>query len=299
MGQSQAQILKQRMTRGAGLVVPGASNALAARVIETIGFEALLVTGAGVTNGYLGAPDVGIISLKELVDHVWAIVDSVDIPVIADADTGFGNAVNVNRTVKMMERAGAVAMQLEDQVFPKRCGHFDGKDVIPVDEMIYKIKAAVDARQSPDFQILARTDVRAVEGMDAAIERANLFREAGADLLFIEAPRTVEELARIPAEVPGIHICNMVIGGKTPVLRKEELAAMGYGGIVYANAALQSALQGMKTVLGQLKENGSVEGLEGLIVPFAERQAFVNHDHYKDMEKRYTPPREARSEAAE
>jgi 2-methylisocitrate lyase-like PEP mutase family enzyme len=280
--------LKAEMRPGAGLLIPGAANALAARVIEEAGFRAFLVTGAGVANTFLGVPDVGLVSVTELSEHVAAMRDAVNLPMIADGDTGFGNAVNVGRTVRLLERAGANAMQLEDQTFPKKCGHFEGKDVIPCSEMVQKIKAAVDARQDQDFQILARTDARAVEGMQAALDRANAYREAGADMLFVEAPRSLEELAAIPKGAPGVHICNMVIGGKTPLLPASELGAMGYAGVVYANAALQSGLLAMQQVLGHIHRNGSIAGVEDRIMMFDDRQRMVRHDHYKALEKRYT-----------
>jgi 2-methylisocitrate lyase-like PEP mutase family enzyme len=207
---------------------------------------------------------------------------------MVDADTGFGNAVSVSRSVKLLERAGASSIMIEDQVFPKRCGHFEGKSVISAGEMVQKVKAAVDSRIDKDLMILARTDARAVEGMAAAIDRINMYREAGADILFVEAPRSVDELATIPAQAPGVHICNMVIGGKTPVLTREKLAAMGYGGIVYANAALQASLYGMNRVLSKLAEQGSIEGLEAEITSFQDRQKFVNHEYYQNLDRRYS-----------
>jgi 2-methylisocitrate lyase-like PEP mutase family enzyme len=287
MSEQPNRVLRQKLQRGGGLLLPGAANALAARVIEQLGFEAFLVTGAGIANTYLGVPDVGLVTVTELADHVAAMRDAVAIPMIADIDTGFGNAVNVGRTVKLLERAGASALQLEDQTFPKRCGHFDGKDVIPAAEMVQKIKAAADARRDADLMILARTDARAVEGMQGALDRANAYREAGADLLFVEAPQSVDELALVPREVPGIHVCNMVFGGKTPVLPREDLAKMGYAGIIYANAALQASILAMQNVLGHIRRTGSTAGIEAAIAPFKERQRVVDFDRYKDLEQRY------------
>lgn len=287
MANALNRALKAEMRPGAGLLIPGAANALAARVIEEAGFRAFLVTGAGVANTFLGVPDVGLVSVTELAEHVAAMRDAVNLPMIADADTGFGNAVNVGRTVRLLERAGANAMQLEDQTFPKKCGHFEGKDVIPCAEMVQKIKAAVDARQDQDFQILARTDARAVEGMQAALDRANAYREAGADMLFVEAPQSLEELAAIPKGAPGVHLCNMVIGGKTPLLSGAELGAMGYAGVAYANAALQASLLAMQQVLGHINRHGSIAGVEERIMMFADRQRMVRHEHYQELEKRY------------
>ncbi len=287
MSDSPNRVLRRKLQRGGGLLLPGAANALAARVIEQLGFEAFLVTGAGIANTYLGVPDFGLVTATELADHVAAMRDAVELPMIVDIDTGFGNAINVGRTVKAMERAGASALQLEDQTFPKRCGHFDGKDVIPAAEMVQKIKAAVDARRDGDLMILARTDARAVDGLQAALDRAGAYREAGADLLFVEAPQTVEELAAIPRAVPGIHVCNMVFGGKTPVLPREELSAMGYAGIIYANAALQASILAMQNVLGHIRRTGSTAGIEHAIAPFKERQRVVNFDRYKELERGY------------
>jgi 2-methylisocitrate lyase-like PEP mutase family enzyme len=177
---------------------------------------------------------------------------------------------------------------IEDQTFPKRCGHFDGKLVVPAAEMVQKIKAAVDARRDEDVMILARTDARETEGISAAIDRINAYREAGADILFVEAPASADELAAITRDAPGVQVCNMVIGGKTPLLPREELARLGYAGIIYANAALQSALLAMQSVLSHLHDHGSIAGIEDAIMSFRDRQKIVNHDHFKTLEHRYT-----------
>jgi 2-methylisocitrate lyase-like PEP mutase family enzyme len=280
--------LRRQLVKGAGLPIPGAANALTARVIQGAGYSALLVTGAGIANAYLGVPDIGLVSVTELAAHVGAIRDAVSIPIIVDGDTGFGNAVNVGRTVRLLERAGANSILLEDQIFPKRCGHFDGKQVISRQEMIQKVKAAVDARVDPNLMILARTDARAVEGLSCAIERINAYREAGADILFVEAPSSAQELAAITAQAPGIHICNMVVGGKTPLLTQQELAKLGYAGVVYANAALQASMLAMKTVLQHIKSRGSIAGIEDAIMSFQDRQALVDFDRYKGLEARYS-----------
>ena len=276
------------LTPGAAVLLPGAANALTARVIEDAGFSALYVTGAGIANTYLGMPDIGLTTATEIADHVWRIRDAVSIPLIVDADTGYGNALNVQRTVRLLERAGAGAIQLEDQVFPKRCGHFEGKDVIPASEMVKKIQAAVDARQRESTRILARTDAHAIEGLSGALERAAMYREAGADLLFVEAPQTTAELGSIPSRVPGRHICNLVFGGKTPLLPRDELAQMGYAGVLYANAALQAAVKAMARVLGHLHGSGSLAGMEDALVSFEERQRVINQPHFKALEERFT-----------
>lgn len=287
MADTPNKALRRELVAGAGMLIPGAPNALTARLIEDAGFHALLVSGAGVANTYLGVPDIGLLSVTELADHLRTIRDAVEIPIIADADTGFGNALNVGRTVNLFERAGANMIMLEDQTFPKRCGHFDGKGVISAGEMVQKIKAASDARRDADMMLLARTDALAVEGVESAIERGNAYLDAGADALFIEAPTTVDELAKLTKHAPGIHICNMVVGGKTPLLSQRELAQLGYGGIFYANAALQAALLAMKTVLTHIERDGSIEGMEEAIMSFNDRQRVVNMARFDDLARRY------------
>ena len=279
--------MRADLRAGAGHIMPGVANALAARVVEQSGHRMMMVSGAAVANTYLGMPDIGLVSVTELASHVMAIRDAVNLPLLVDADTGFGNAINTRRTVKLLERSGANAIMLEDQTYPKRCGHFEGKDVIPKEEMVAKLKAAVDARVDGDMMILARTDARAVEGFEASLDRARAYHEAGADFLFVEAPLTKDELLAIPREVPGIHLCNMVIGGKTPLLPREELAKAGYAVICYANAALQASLLAMQGVLRHLDEKGSIVGIEDKLMMFAERQKVLDADKFKELEKRY------------
>ncbi len=290
MSESLNQRLRQVLVRGAGLLIPGAANALAARIIATNGFPAVYVTGAGIANTALGVPDLGLVTLTELIDHVGAIREAVEIPLIVDGDTGFGNALNLRRTVRLIERAGANAVQIEDQVFPKRCGHFEGKTVIATAAMVQKIKAAVDARHDADFLIIARTDARAVEGFEAAIERAAAYRAAGADILFVEAPQSIDELVAIPDRLPGAHVANMVFGGRTPGLSRERLAGMGFAGILYANAALQAAVAGMSRVLRHLAATGSLAGIEDALASFAERQSLVELDRFMELGQRYGEP---------
>ena len=212
---------------GAALLLPGVANALAARVVADQGFAAAYVTGAGIANTFLGVPDNGLVTLTELAEHVAAIREVFPGPLVVDADTGFGNALNMVRTVELLERAGADALQIEDQVFPKRCGHFAGKQVIPAAEMVAKIKAAVDTRRDRDLLIIARTDAIAPEGFDAAIERAAAYREAGADVGFVEAPTTMEQIADIPRRLPWPQLANIVLGGRTPELPNEKLKELG------------------------------------------------------------------------
>src|SRR5574343_505875 len=247
--------LKQRVAAKRGLLVPGAFNALSARVIADQGFEAIYITGAGVTNMWSGMPDQGFMGLAEIADHTARIRDAVDVPLLVDADTGFGNALNVYHTVRTLERAGADCIQLEDQVAPKRCGHFSGKEVISTQEAVGKIKAAVDARRDPDLLIMARTDAAAVHGFEAAVERAQRFAEAGADILFVEAVTTAEEIRALPQRLATPQLMNMVIGGKTPIFNAEELGALGFGIVLYANAALQGAVMGMQQALTALRDD--------------------------------------------
>ena len=270
-----------------GVLVPGAFNALSARVIEDLGFEAIYVTGAGVTNMWFGMPDQGFMGLHEIADHTARIRDAVGLPLIVDADTGFGNALNVRHTVRVLERAGADCIQFEDQVAPKRCGHFSGKDVISTEEAVSKIKAAVDARTDPDLLVMARTDAAATLGFEAAIERAQQFSEAGADILFVEAVTTADEIRALPQRLKKPQLMNMVIGGRTPIFGAEELAQLGYGIVLYANAALQGAVAGMQKALMVLRDTKRVDEDPALVVPFAERQRLVGKPELDALEKRY------------
>ena len=288
MLQETGKVLRAKLEERRGLLVPGAANALAARIIEDLGFEAVYLSGAGVTNTFLGVPDLGFISLTEIAQHTAAIREAVKIPVIVDADTGFGNALNVQYTVRVLERAGADAIQLEDQTMPKKCGHFENKSVISSEEMAGKIKAAVDARTSRDFLIIARTDAHAVHGFEATIERAQLYIEAGADVTFVEAPRTSEEIREIPRRLSVPQMVNVVVGGKTPVLGQEELAKMGYGLVLYANVALQGAIAGMQAALKHLKAAGRVDAGNELVASFAERQRLVKKTLFDELDRKYS-----------
>lgn len=279
--------LKALLARRAAVTLPGAANAMFARVIEDLGFDAIYVTGAGVANMSFGVPDIGLTTLTEVADAVAAISDVTSLPMLVDADTGFGNAVNMVRTVRLLERAGAAGLQIEDQVFPKKCGHFNGKDVVTPGEMIQKIKAAVDARHDQSLQIVARTDAAAVEGLDRAIERAHAFIEAGADCTFVEAPTTADQLARIARELPAPQIANIVFGGKTPDPGQQRLAQMGFSAVLYANAALQAALKASYDVLGALKRDGSLTAVADRLASFEERQRSVAKGRWDALEARY------------
>jgi 2-methylisocitrate lyase-like PEP mutase family enzyme len=270
-----------------GVIVPGAFNALSARVVADLGFEALYVTGAGVTNMWFGLPDQAFMGLTDIADHTARIRDAVDLPLIVDADTGFGNALNTYHAVRTLERAGADCIQLEDQVSPKRCGHFAGKDVVEASEMIGKIKAACDARRDKELLIMARTDAAAVHGFNAAVERAQAYAEAGADLLFVEAVTELEHVRALPQRLSTPQLMNMVIGGKTPITSAQELGQLGYGLVLYANAALQGALAGMQRTLTQLRETQRIDEDPALVTPFAERQRLVGKGVWDGLEEKY------------
>ena len=279
------------LSPGAALLLPGVANALAARIVADQGFTAAYVTGAGIANTFLGVPDIGLVTVTELAEHVAAIRAVFPGPLVVDADTGFGNPLNMVRTVELLERAGADALQIEDQVFPKRCGHFAGKEVIPAAEMVAKVKAAVDTRRDRDLLIIARTDAIAPEGFEAAIERAAAYHDAGADVTFVEAPTTMEQIADIPRRLPWPQLANIVLGGRTPELPNEKLKELGYAGVIYANVALQAAVKGMQAALGELRRKGHMGEATGMVADFAERQRLVHKDHYDALERKYVTER--------
>jgi len=281
------ETLKKILARRDAVIVPGVANAMFARVVEATGFEAVYVTGAGIANMLLGAPDIGLTTMSEVADTVARIADTVSIPLIVDADTGFGNAVNMVRTVKVLERAGAAGLQIEDQIFPKKCGHFDGKEVVPLEEMLAKIKAAVDTRRDNDLQIVARTDARAILGLSAAIDRAAAMIEAGADVTFVEAPTSADELATIAKSLSVPQVANVVFGGKTPELGRQKFAELGFGCVLYANAALQAALKASHEVLMALKQEGSLASVADRLAGFEVRQQTVSKPRYDELERRY------------
>lgn len=272
----------------APLVLPGAANALTARIIADLGFPALYLSGAGITNTELGLPDLGFITLDQLALQVARVRDVVDVAIVVDCDTGFGNALNVAHTVRVLERSGANALQIEDQVFPKRCGHFDGKAVASLPEMVGKVKAAVDARTSEDLLIIARTDALAVSGFDEAVDRARAYEEAGADIIFIEALESRKEIEEAPRHLNVPLLINMVEGGRTPMLELDELDALGYRVVLYANSAMRAAISSMQLVLKSLITTGSTSSVTDYIAPWSERQRLVDKPHYDEMERRYT-----------
>ncbi len=272
------------------LIMPGAHDALSARIIAQTGFKALAVGGYAVSAAHLGKPDVGLLTLTEMVDHFARIVDAADIPVLADGDTGHGNITNVMRTVKEIERTGAAAMFLEDQLFPKRCGHMEGKAVIAVEEMIAKIKAAVDARTDQDFVIMARTDALAPLGLDEAIDRANRYREAGADMIFVEAPRTVAEMRRITSEIEAPTMANNVEGGKTPLLPAKELEAIGYRLVAFPTAGIYAVSAALAKAMKEILESGSSEGFRDHMMEFETFNRFMGLPSIRETERKYYGP---------
>jgi 2-methylisocitrate lyase-like PEP mutase family enzyme len=278
--------LRQMLAEEKGVLLPGAPNALAARIIADLGFKAVYLTGAGLTNMFLGIPDLGFMDLSQVTEHTMAMRNVVDLPIVVDADTGFGNAVNVAHTVRMLESAGASAIQLEDQKTPKRCGHFSGKEIVSTEEMVNKIKSAVDARRQ-NMLVIARTDARAVEGLEQALERAHRYVEAGADVMFVEAPETIDEVREIGRRVNVPQLLNIVVGGRTPAVTPAQASEMGFNLLLYANTALQGAIHGMQTALRTLIETGSMDEQSGLVATFAERQRLVQKPFYDELERRY------------
>jgi 2-methylisocitrate lyase-like PEP mutase family enzyme len=267
-------------------MAPGAYDALTARLVEQAGFEAVYLTGGGYSraNGY---PDLGLLTLSENVRFIGLTVEAVGIPVIADADTGYGNAINVIRTVREYEKSGVAAFHIEDQVSPKKCGHYEGKEVISTAEMVGKIHAAVDTRQDPDLVIIARSDARAVEGLQAAIDRVNAYLEAGADVGFVEAPQNVEELRIVGRSVRGPALVNVFEGGKTPMLPADELDTMGFRLGIYPSQTHRAAIRAAQRLLAALKEDGDTRRVEGELATFQDREDAVGTARWRALEEKY------------
>ncbi len=289
-GPSQARSrLRELLAGPAPLVAPGAYDALSARLVEQAGFEAVYMTGFGTSASQLGRPDVGLLSGAEMVDQVRRLVEAVDRPVIADADTGYGNAINVIRTVRGYEQAGVAALHLEDQVMPKKCGHMSGKVVIPAEEMVGKIRAAVDARRDPELVLIARTDAAAVHGLDDAIARARAFAEAGADVLFVEAPTSEDDIARVAAELGDVAplVFNWAEGGRTPPISLERIAELGFSLVIYPIATLLAATAAVRSVLQTIAADGSPAAAMGSLPTFDEFTDLIGLPEVQSLEKRY------------
>ena len=279
--------LRELLARPKVLMAPGAADALTARLVAKHGFEAIYMTGAGTTAVRLGMPDVGLLTMNEMVDNARAIADASQLPLIADADTGYGGPINVQRTVRAYERAGAAAIHIEDQQWPKRCGHLAGKSLIPVEEMQAKIRAGLDARLDKDFVLIARTDALAVEGFEGAMERCHRYEEAGADMIFLEAPSKMEHLAAIPKAFKKPALYNMASSGKTPFLHAEEIQKMGFKLIIYPNFTLLSAITAMNHTLSELKRTGSIAEVAKNIASFQDFFNLVGMKEVQDAEAKY------------
>lgn len=289
----KSTLLKNMIMEKKALVCPGAHDVMSAKLIERAGFKACQVSGFGLSATYLGLPDMAFLSFAEALNFSKNIIDAVDIPVMVDADTGFGNAVNAMRVTEEFIKIGAAGMNIEDQVFPKRCGHLEGKQIIPMDEMVLKIKACIEVKKKldPDFVINARTDAIAVSGVEEAIKRGNAYAEAGADLIFIEAPRTREDIIRLVKEIQApisINLFDAVSGGKTPLIDIDELKEMGVARVSIPVGPLFAAVKGMMNYLDVIKD-GIAEGRNDLVVPFAEFKELVGFNKYRELEKKFLP----------
>jgi methylisocitrate lyase len=267
------------------LVLPGVFDALSARLAAEAGFQAVVGGGYAATASLIGAPDIGQLGLAEMADHYRRLVDSVDIPILADADTGFGDSVNVARTVRTYERAGVAALIIEDQVAPKRCGHMDGKRVIPVADMIAKIKAALDARVDGDLMIVARTDARAIEGLEAAVERGQLYRAVGADMIFVEAPLSTDEMAYICSDIAAPCLANNVEGGKTPILSAARLGEIGYAAVAFPVSASYVAAKALRAFFAELYASGDSSALTDRMLHFAAFHEIVGLPRLREQER--------------
>ncbi len=280
--------LRQLLTGKEPVVAPGAYDALSARLIEEAGFPAVYMTGFGAAASLLGRPDIGLLSGSEMVDHARRIAGCVGVPVIADADTGYGNPINVIRTVRDYERAGVAAVHLEDQVMPKRCGHLSGKVLVPVGEMTAKVRAAVSARTDPDFVVIARTDARAVEGMDAALSRATSYLDAGADVLFVEAPESEEEIELIGREFKGVPLLfNWAEGGRTPPVGLSRLGELGFRIVIFPIGALLSAAAAVRSFVEILRQDGTPQGLLAGLPTIPEFVETLGMAEVRDLEARF------------
>jgi 2-methylisocitrate lyase-like PEP mutase family enzyme len=281
------QTFKELLRREKLLVAPGCFDGLSARLVEEAGFEAAYLSGGAVARS-MGIPDIGLVTMSEVIERAAQVVSVIKIPVIADADTGYGNAANLVRTVREFERVGVAAIHIEDQITPKRCGHLDGKEVIPLSEMEMKLAAALDSRTDPDFSIIARTDARGAHGFDDAIRRARAFAQLGVDAIFVEAPQSEAELAEIPRQLPDISLLvNVFKGGKTPMLPVERLERMGYRIAIYPSETQRAGIYAMRQTLALLKREGTTEAMDESLTTFKERDKIVGLDDWQDLERRY------------
>jgi 2,3-dimethylmalate lyase len=283
--------LRELLAGPGPVVAPGAYDALSARLVEQAGFDVAYMTGFGTTASLIGRPDVGLLGGAEMVDNARRIVAAVDVPVIADADTGYGNAINVVRTVQSYEQAGVAGLHLEDQVMPKKCGHMGGKAVIPAEEMAGKIRAAVAARRDPDLVLIARTDAAAVEGLDAAIDRARAYADAGADLLFVEAPTSEDQIARVARELAGVAplVFNWAEGGRTPPIPLDRIAEMGFALVLFPIGTLLAATAGIRALLAALKADGTPAAALPGVPTFDEFTELIGLPEIGAVQQRFAP----------
>lgn len=288
---NQAAKMRELLKSKKMVVAPGAHDGMTAKVIGRLGFDAVYMTGYGQSASHLGQPDVGLMTMTEMVARASSIVEAAGVPVIADADTGFGNAVNVMRTVREYEKAGVAVIQLEDQVMPKKCGHMIGREIIAMDEMVGKIKAAVDTRMNPDFMIMARTDARTIMGIEEAIKRGQAYKEAGADIIFIESPESVEEMKMITTQIDGYTLANMVEGGRTPLLKNQELEALGFNLTIYPTASIYVATKAMVDLWTALKNDDTTANVMDKMVTFAEFNDLIGLDAIREIERNYATGR--------
>ena len=276
------------------LMAPGVADALNARLVAEANFKAIYMTGSGTTASKLGMPDIGLLSVSEMVDNASRIADASGLPLISDADTGYGGPLNVHRTIRMFEKAGAAGVHIEDQNWPKRCGHLSGKTIIPAREMISKIQAACDGRVDDNFVIIARTDALALEGLNSALDRAEQYAEAGADIIFVESPSTLEEIKAIPKKISKPTLYNMAASGKTPFLENSEIEKFGFKIVIYPNFAMLAAVPAVRHYLSELKTNGTVAHLVNEMASFQDLFNLVGMETVRQMEEKYSVDQESR-----
>jgi 2-methylisocitrate lyase-like PEP mutase family enzyme len=278
--------LRALLNRGGLITAPGVYDGLSARIAEAAEFEALYISGGAISRS-MGYPDIGLVTQTEMVKRLEEIRAVTSLPLIMDADTGYGNAINVVRTIRAYERAGAAALHIEDQLEPKRCGHYEGKEIISVNEMEQKIQAAVAAREQGELVIIARTDARAVIGLEAAIERGNAYAEAGADVIFVEAPQSLEEIEQIAREVHAPLLINMFWGGKTPLVPAEQLATLGYRLMIVPSDLQRAAIRAMQRAAAAIRQDGNTAAMADAMVSFAEREDVIGKPEIEALQKRF------------
>ena len=283
-----ARQLRDILAQEKTILVPGAYDAFSVKILKQAGFKIVYMTGSGVTASLTGMPDVGLLNMTEMVNQARYIVNAIDLPLICDADNGYGNPINVIRTVREYERAGVAGIHIEDQVAPKKCGHFERKQILPAEEMVMKIKAALYARENDDFLIIARTDARSVMGLKEAVQRAHIFIEAGAEMIFVESPQSREELRTIAAELAGTPLLvNMVEGGKTPILPFEELSGMGFKIVLYPTSGIRAVAKTLQELAAHLYAHRSTADFEDRLVSFEDRNRITGLAQINELENRF------------